>query len=166
MKPTIYLIEQISRGSLSIMAKPASGEQIDVEFKHIADRGINTIVSLLELGESAEVGLQDEETLAIKNGMAFHSFPIKDYGFPASKDQFKVFSKSLFLAASGGENIVIHCRAGIGRSGLMAAGVLLHNKYEPLDAFSHISKQRGETVPETDEQKSWLVENYEYITNG
>jgi len=166
MKPTIYLIERISSGSLSIMGKPASGEQIDVEFKNIADQGINTIVSLLEIGESAEVGLQDEETLATKNGMAFHSFPIEDYGLPASKDQFKVFSKSLFSAAAGGENIVIHCRAGIGRSGLVAAGVLLHSKYEPLDAFNHISNKRGETVPETDEQKNWLLENYEYITNG
>jgi len=119
MSPTIYLIERMNSGSLSIMAKPASGEHIDLEFRNIADQGINTIVSLLEAGESEEVGLQDEEILATKNGMAFHSFPIKDFGFPASKDQFKLFSKSLFKAASGGENIVIHCRAGIGRSGLL-----------------------------------------------
>ncbi len=148
------------------MAKPASGEQIDLEFKNIADQGINTIVSLLEADESAAVGLQEEETLAKRNGMAFHAFPIKDFGFPASKEQFKSFSKSLFIAASGGENIVIHCRAGIGRSGLVTAGVLLHNQYEPLDAFSHISNKRGETVPETDEQKKWLLENYEYIIAG
>jgi len=146
MKSTIYLIERISSGSLSIMAKPASGDQKNAEFKKIADQGINTIVSLLETDESVEVGLQDEEILATRNGMAFHSFPIKDFGFPASKDQF--------------------CRAGIGRSGLVAAGVLLHSKYEPLDAFSHISNKRGETVPETDEQKNWLVENYEYFISG
>jgi len=165
MKPTIYLIERIGNGSLSIMAKPASGEQIDLEFKNIADQGINTIVSLLEADESAAVGLQDEETLANRNGMAFYSFPIKDFGFPASKEQFTSFSKALFIAVSGGENIVIHCRAGIGRSGLVTAGVLIHNNYEPLDAFNHISSKRGETVPETDEQKNWLVENYAYITN-
>lgn len=165
MQPTIYLIERIGNGSLSIMAKPAAGEQVDNQFSRIASTGINTIVSLLERDESSEVGLQDEETLATKHGMAFHSFPIKDFGYPASNVQFRVFSKSLFLAASNGENIVIHCRAGIGRSGLVTAGVLLHNNYSPLDAFKHISNRRGETVPETDEQRNWLVENHEYIVS-
>lgn len=163
MQPTIYFIEHIGTGSLSIMAKPASGDGINREFAAIASKGINTIVSLLESKESFDVGLHDEEALAIKHGMAFHSFPIKDLGVPASKDPFKYFIKKIHKAVESGENIVIHCHGGIGRSGLVAGGVLLHSSYTVLDAFAHITKKRGKTVPETDEQISWLIENQHYM---
>jgi len=163
MKPTIYLIEHIGTGSLSIMAKPDSEEIIDDAFENISLQGINTIVSLLEIHESAKVGLHNEETLTINHGMAFKSFPIKDLGIPASKEQFKALSKSLYKAAQCGENIVIHCHAGIGRSGLVAAGALLLCGYDALDAFKHITEKRGEISPETEEQKNWLIENQMYI---
>jgi hypothetical protein len=63
MRPDIYNIKSIGKGSLSVMAKPVSGEWIKDEFKVIANRGINLIVSLLEEQESKEVGLADEQAL-------------------------------------------------------------------------------------------------------
>lgn len=140
MKPDIYFVESIGAGSLSIMAKPVSGEWIDDEFKNIALEGITTIVSLLERAESYDVGLQDVEALANKHGMTFHSFPIKDRGIPQKKEPFRTFSKALYTAAAGGENIVVHCRAGIGRAGLLAAGVLIHGALDGGGAFDLVAK--------------------------
>ena len=166
MKPGIYKVEFIGSGVLAVMAKPVSGEWIEEEFMGIANEGINSIVSLLELHESYELGLQNEKQLAEKNGMEFISYPLKDRGLPNSVNEFKKFTKELYYQIASGKNTVIHCRAGIGRTGVVAAGVLLHCGFEPDEAFNHISEKRGVQVPDTEEQIDWIVENYNEIVKS
>jgi protein-tyrosine phosphatase len=166
MKPDIYQVELIGSGFLAVMAKPVSGEWIEDEFVGIANEGINSIVSLLEFHESYELGLQNEKQLAEKNGMEFLSFPLQDRGLPNSVNKFKIFTKDLYHQIAGGKNIVIHCRAGIGRTGVVAAGVLLHCGFEPHEAFKHISEKRGVQVPDTEEQVNWIVTNYNAIVKS
>jgi protein-tyrosine phosphatase len=165
MYPDIYQVELIGSGSLSVMAKPVSGEWIEDEFSSIARVGINRIVSLLEEGEALEVGLSEERELAEKNGIEFISFPIPDRGLPSSIEQFSKFTKRLYHEAAGGKHTVVHCRAGIGRTGIVAAGILLHCGYEPLEAFEHISNKRGVSVPDTQEQIEWVKNNHGAIVN-
>ena len=69
MKPDIYQVELIGSGSLSVMAKPVSGEWIEDEFKGIRDSGIDRIVSLLERHEEVDLGLREERSLAKKIDM-------------------------------------------------------------------------------------------------
>lgn len=160
MIPDIYKVELIGSGSLSVMAKPVSGEWIEDEFSNISMFGIDRIVSLLESHEVYDLGLGMEKALAEKNGMEFISYPIPDRGLPNSIDDFLRFTKRLYNEAAGGLNTVVHCRAGIGRTGMIAAGVLLHCGFEPIDAFDLISKKRGVAVPDTQEQIDWVVKSY------
>lgn len=160
MIPDIYKVELIGSGSLSVMAKPVSGEWIEDEFSNISMFGIDRIVSLLESHEVYDLGLDMEKALAEKNGMEFISYPIPDRGLPNSIDDFLRFTKRLYNEAAGGLNTVVHCRAGIGRTGMIAAGVLLHCGFEPIDAFDLISKKRGVAVPDTQEQIDWVVKSY------
>jgi protein tyrosine phosphatase (PTP) superfamily phosphohydrolase (DUF442 family) len=160
MTPDIYKVELIGSGSLSVMAKPVSGEWIDDEFSGIAKWGINRIVSLLEPREEMEVGLSEEKQYAEKYGMEFISYPIKDRGLPESIPGYLGFTKRLYHEAAGGLNTVVHCRAGIGRTGIIAAGVLLHCGFEPREAIEHISMQRGVAVPDTEEQIEWVIRSH------
>jgi len=112
--PDIYSLELIGSGSVSIMAKPVAGEWIDDEFSGISKYGINQIISLLERTEAYEVGLKDEEIYSEKHQIEFVSYPIPDRGLPQSINDFSKFTKGLYHSAAGGNNIVIHCRAGIG----------------------------------------------------
>src|SRR5262249_25284547 len=57
----------------------------------------------------------------------------------------------------------IHCRAGIGRSGLVGAAVLLHCGFTVREAFAAISKARGVQVPDTAEQSEWLSRRIERL---
>ncbi len=163
MKPILYQIELIGSGFLSIMARPRADEWIDDEFEQIAASGIKQIVSLLETSEAYELGLKHEESYCIKNDMKFLSFPIPDRGIPNSISNFAKFTRMIYQTTAGGMNTVIHCRAGIGRTGLVAAGVLLHAAFAPEETFSHISKIRNVNVPDTDEQYNWLIKNYHSI---
>ncbi len=165
MKPDIYQVQKIGSGFLAVMAKPVSGEWIEDEFIGISKEGINQIVSLLENHESYEVGLQNEADLANKNNIEFISFPIKDRGLPNSVSEFSKFTKTLYSQIADGKNTVIHCRAGIGRTGIVAAGVLLHCGFGAVEAFNHISNKRGIQVPDTDEQYNWVVSNSDVIAN-
>jgi protein-tyrosine phosphatase len=59
-------------------------------------------------------------------------------------------------ALENGKNVAVHCRQGIGRSGLFAAGVLAGSLLDPEQAFEIVSSARGLPVPETPEQRSWI----------
>ena len=142
-----------------------SGEWIEDEFSGIANWGIDRIVLLLESHEAVEVGLGDEQQIAQKYNMELISYPMPDKGLPHSVKDYLGFTKRLYHEASGGLNTVIHCWAGIGRTGIIAAGVLLYCGYEPKDAFKTISKQRGVAVPDTQEQIDWVLMGYDVMLN-
>ena len=72
--------------------------------------------------------------------------------------------QAIYHETAGGQNTVIHCRAGIGRTGLLAAGVLLRAGFEVDEAFARISDRRGVDVPDTEEQRDWLKENFVEVT--
>ena len=166
MPSTIYEVEQIGRGYLAVMSKPTTSHSIEHEFVAIAKRGILKVVSLLELTEARDVGLDRERELCEINGMEFVSYPIADWGFPSSVMEFAEFTRSICQQITDGTNTVVHCRAGIGRSGMFAAGILLHCGYEPDDAFRHISEARGVPVPDTDEQRIWITANHKKIVTN
>ncbi|MGD0220914.1 MAG: hypothetical protein ABSF71_01145 [Terriglobia bacterium] len=63
----------------------------------------------------------------------------------------------LASAIRAGRHVAVHCRQSVGRSGLVAAAVMVALG-SPLDAALHdISIARGVTVPETQEQRDWLA---------
>ena len=124
-EPSIYVVEPIGCSYLAVMARPVLGEWIKDEFAGIAAFGIKRVVSLLEADEATEIGLGDERALCEENGMEFLSYPIIDRGLPSSLADFSQFTLKLYETISGGQATVLHCRAGIGRTGIMAAGVLL-----------------------------------------
>jgi len=57
---------------------------------------------------------------------------------------------------ASGKNAVVHCRQGVGRSGLMAACLLVARGKEPGAAVVELDRAREITVPETAEQRSWI----------
>lgn len=159
MRPTFYKVELIGSGFLAVMARPVSGEWADDEFSGLYESGIRRIVSLLEPHEAYGLGLADEKGLCEKHGLEFVSYPIPDRGLPPTVHGFAGLTRSIYHESAGGQCTVVHCRAGIGRTGLVAAGVLLHAAFNVDEAFAHISQKRGVDVPDTDEQRDWLRSN-------
>ncbi|MEL6441046.1 MAG: dual specificity protein phosphatase family protein [Cyanobacteria bacterium J06621_8] len=159
MLPTLYHLKEINSGRLSIMAKPI-GEWLSDEIQNLKNMGIDVIISLLTKEEIEELHLEQEEFLSIKNGIKFLSYPIMDRGVPISRENTSIFIKEVCSLISLGNNVVIHCRAGIGRSGLMAALTLLHQGLTTEEAFKLISNSRRVEVPDTKEQYKF-VKDYE-----
>lgn len=119
--------------------------------------GVETVVSLLEPTEAAALGLRDEGSLAEEIGMRFLSFPVPDVHVPADVSAFRSFVTGLAERLLCGERIGVHCRGSIGRSTLTAACALIHVGWGAQDALLAIEAARGCPVPDTAEQRRWIL---------
>ena len=155
MHPIIYDVASIGNGRLSVMAMPAADDQIDGEFIGLSQLGIDHVVSLLDVNEQIEVGLEEEKGLCLKNGMRYTAFPITDREVPPKADAL-AFVDTLYSDISNGEHVVIHCRAGIGRIGMIAGAILIQAGYSPGEAVHMVSFARGALVPDTEDQVNWI----------
>ncbi len=57
-----------------------------------------------------------------------------------------------------GKKVAVHCRQGIGRSGLIAASLLVVSGMNPESAFRQVSVARGLPTRETAEQENWVLQ--------
>jgi len=69
----------------------------------------------------------------------------------------EALARHIALDLNAGKAAAIHCRAGIGRSSLIAACALVCSGLDARSAFDAISKARGLTVPDTDDQRRWVT---------
>jgi len=136
------------------MARPRAGDWLEDEVAHWQRSGIETVVSLLERDEEIELQLGDERAVCLERGIAFVSFPIRDRGLP--DDTVAAMRLAQELAGSG-RPIAIHCRAGIGRSSLIAAAILIKAGVRAETALALIEAARGLRVPDTDAQRDWIL---------
>ena len=157
MHSPIYWIEANGPGRLGIMARPRSGEWLDDEIASWEAAGISEVICLLERDEVDELGLADEEAFCRRRSIEFVSFPIPDRGLPKTIEETEALAKAIAVKMKNGAAVAIHCRAGIGRSSLVAACTLINFGVDASSAFDAISKARGLQVPDTDEQRSWVT---------
>jgi protein-tyrosine phosphatase len=156
MHSRLSWIEALPNGRLAIMARPRAGEWLHDEISGWATEDIDVVVNLLEREEVLELKLEAEGELCSEKGIEFVSFPIHDRGVPASIPKTLELVQRLVAKIEDGQSVAIHCRAGIGRSALIAACVLVCNGIEIEKVFDLIAAARGVKVPDTDEQVEWL----------
>jgi protein-tyrosine phosphatase len=138
------------------MSRPRTGDWLPDEVGGWKAEGIHTVVSLLEPGEVAALGLREVPSLCRAAGLEFVSFPIPDRGVPESMRQTDRLVREICAALRAGRGVGVHCRAGIGRSALIAACVLVRGGYAVDDAFATIARARGVAVPDTETQRAWV----------
>ncbi|MFZ0495450.1 MAG: hypothetical protein WBE80_00095 [Methylocella sp.] len=156
MRPKIQWIDLPAGARLAIMPRPRAGDWLDAEVAGWRAEGIGVIVSLLEAGEVEELGLDREAGLCHDLDMEFIAFPVLDGGVPASTHEATVLAEAIVARLNEGKAVAVHCRAGIGRSSLIAAIVLVLLGFAPGTAFDRIGKARGLKVPDTEGQRDWV----------
>jgi protein-tyrosine phosphatase len=144
---------------LGIMPRPRGNDWLADDLRMIRQVGVDVVVSALTGPEVEELGLNAEAQECAQNGLLFISFPIEDRSLPTNPAEFTLLVNQLVKQSRNGKSVVIHCRAGIGRSSLIAACVLVELGLSPDDAFLAIERARGCPVPDTPEQREW-VERY------
>ncbi len=122
-----------------------------------AANGLTDVISLLEDHEVRELELAREAGLVRDAGLDFERFPIADRGVPTSLEAAHDLWRRLEVKLRNERTVGIHCRASIGRAGLVAVGTLLHLAVAEEVAWHRVSLARGRQVPHTDEQRLWVA---------
>jgi protein-tyrosine phosphatase len=154
---TIHWIVKVGVGRLAIMPRPRGGDWLEDEILSLRESGVDVVVSLLQRAEIVELDIELEELVCQAQGISFLSFPITDRTVPSSPKETISFAQSISDLLHSGKNVSIHCRAGIGRSSVIAACVLLLNGMPLDEAFFRIESARGCLVPDTPEQREWVA---------
>lgn len=165
MIPTLYVIRRdrparatVMDGRLATMARPRGGDWLAEEIAALRSAGVDVLVSALTESEQVELQLTAEHDLARAAGMEYFSFPILDHHAPAvSHRDLAALVAQLQKGLLDGRFVVVHCRAGIGRSSLIAAAVLVAEGLTPDESWRRVSEARGLEVPDTQSQKDWLM---------
>jgi protein-tyrosine phosphatase len=152
----IYWLDGPWPGKLAMAARPRGGDWLKDDIASWKRASIDTVLSLLTPEEEADLDIQGEAAEASKQGLEFASFPIPDRQVPRSETKWAEVLDKVTRTLSDGKNVLVHCRQGIGRSGLVAAGLLVRNGMSPGAAVESVSAARGLTVPETVEQRDWI----------
>jgi protein-tyrosine phosphatase len=152
----LYWLDGPWQGKLAVAARPRGGDWLRDEMANWKRAGIDTVLSLLTPDEERDLDLQEEAIQAKSHGMEFDSLPIPDRQIPRSEAKLAEVLERITRGLEAGKNVVVHCRQGIGRSGLVATCLLVKKGISPGAAVEMVSGARGEPVPETSEQRDWI----------
>jgi protein-tyrosine phosphatase len=138
-------------------ARPRGGDWLPDEIASWRSSGVATVVSLLEEHEERDLALTAERSEAEEQGLKFLSFPIADRSVPVSQSKFSEMLGTLHRELAAGRSVAVHCRQGIGRTGLVAACLLVSDGLPPQEALDRLKAARGVEVPETAQQRRWIT---------
>lgn len=155
MTPAIYRVAADLPGKLSIMPHPPA-DVLSEAMRSYRAAGVNLIVSMLPEDEAHDLGLRDEAEIANKEGIRFMSHPILDFGLPEMA-AFTELVGQISALIRAGEHVAVHCRAGVGRSGMVVASVLCALGETPEAAIEMVSVARGVAIPDTEEQSGFIA---------
>ncbi|MGH9631232.1 MAG: dual specificity protein phosphatase family protein [Bryobacteraceae bacterium] len=139
-----------------MITRPRGGDWLEDEVDGWRQAGLDIVVSLLDGDEATQFELGQEREVAASKGVQFISFPIPDRGVPGSTRDALSLLTNLSTALEEGKTVAVHCRQGIGRSGLIAASLLVVSGMGAEKAIDEVSAARGQNVPETFEQLQWI----------
>ena len=147
----IYWIKVPDVGRIAVMPRPHPGA-----FGELKAAGVDVVVSLLKPDEAQWLGLGRQDQLCKSADMHFLQLPVIDHGVPDAVQPVEVMSKAIRQHLGETKGVAVHCYAGLGRSPLLIAAVLIDSGYSAIEACDVISAARGMSVPEMNEQFRWL----------
>ena len=129
------------------------------------EAGVRHFVDLTELGELVPYdAILSEESRAANITATYQRFPIRDNSVPSDAKHLAEILLAIDRRIRQGGVVYVHCRGGVGRTGLVVACWLQEHGRTPDSALAELSakwrtvkKSSGQQAsPETAEQVDWV----------
>ncbi len=131
-------------GELAAMPIPGRDRPLDQDAAFLEQEGIRILVSLTE--EPPDAGTLNAHSIDQRH------IPVQDYA-PPTTEQMSEFVTLVEDAVESGQPAGVHCTAGLGRSGTMAAAYLVATGASADDAIATLRELRPGSI-ETAEQEA------------
>ena len=146
-------------GRLLLHSMPGRREPLEQAWEQVRIHGVQVIVCLAGSEEvraksPSYAAAFDAKTVPCSVG----PFPIPDFGIPGDPEAFWSLASKIATQLNAGGRVLIHCGAGIGRTGTLATCVLLALGHPSVKAQQAVSTAGSH--PETAEQRelvSWCA---------
>ena len=135
----------------------AWNRDLATDLDHIQAWGASTAVTLIEDHEFRLLDIEPLGRSVQDRGMARMHLPIRDVSVPDRRfeEAWKTQGKELHRRLDAGERILIHCRGGLGLTGLVAACLLVERGCQPSAAIRQVRAARPHAV-ETRAQEAYV----------
>lgn len=147
-------------GGLILSAHPAGlpGLSPEQAVSRYSQLGARALVSLVTDPELQKLGLTMLPDLCASNQMRWLHGPIEDYQAPnALFDQWWLNNRDILHAMlDEGHSVALHCWGGRGRTGTVAARILVERGLAPVDAMTIVRAHRPGAI-ETAEQADYVM---------
>ena len=137
---------------------PVRRGELDAHLRDIAGWRARALVSLLEPEEFRWGGMEDLPQRAQRLGLQHLHLPIRDMSVPGEEfeRQWQDHGPALRELLLQGERVVLHCLAGLGRTGTVAARLLVELGTDPAEAIRAVRLARPGTI-QTVEQERYVL---------
>jgi protein-tyrosine phosphatase len=149
-------------GDIALARMPGSCSLLEDDVAAILTLGPSRVLTLTPLDEMQARGAGPLPDLLESHAIAWLHFPVVDYGTPLPEQEqaWRELSDALHKALDARETILIHCLAGLGRTGMITLRLLVERGKAPADALARIRTVRPGAV-ERPAQYDWAIAGVE-----
>lgn len=131
---------------------------IEDDLRIIRNWGASTVVSLIEPHELDFLQVSGLGDVVTRYGMRWIHLPIRDCDIPDQRFEqgWQTAGPAIHQLIQAGDRVLIHCRGGLGRTGLVAALILVERGCLPRDAVHRVRAVRPGAI-ETAAQEHYVL---------
>jgi protein-tyrosine phosphatase len=130
---------------------------LDDDLAAIRAANISTVISLISLPEMKKLGVPNLPAQVVQHKLQWLQLVIEDFGTPDlnALESWQQIKESILAALARRETVLLHCAAGLGRTGMMAACLLVACGQTPASAIAQVRAARPGTI-ETEGQAAFV----------
>ena len=117
---------------------------LGIDLDAIAAWGAKLVLTLVELSELKELKVPQLGHEIHRRGIGWRHLPIADYSIPtkAFEQQWITEGREIREMLRSGGDVLVHCKGGLGRAGMIAARLLVELGMDPEEAIHTVRHAR------------------------